>query len=242
MGTALPPGRFPILIKFLFTTEKLSVQVHPEDDHAWKHHQQPGKTEMWYVLAAEPGCGDRPGFCAGDHRSRTAAHFSRRGRPSRSSPGGQPPAGQYRLHPGRHRPRHRRRPRHLRDSTELRCHLPSCGTTAGPANSTSNLRSPSSTGAPPPARRRQRATCSPNVPTSPRSGTVRMGPPSGHSDPGAVSSAGGYPRHRAAQLGRGDWRNCAPDRPGWRPPLLAADVPFDGTEELEILRVWVPSR
>lgn len=62
MGTALPAGRFPILIKFLFTTEKLSVQVHPEDDHAWKHHQQPGKTEMWYVLAAEPDAVIAQGF------------------------------------------------------------------------------------------------------------------------------------------------------------------------------------
>ena len=45
----------PLLIKLLFTTEKLSVQVHPADDYAQKHHNSPGKTEMWHILAAEPG-------------------------------------------------------------------------------------------------------------------------------------------------------------------------------------------
>jgi mannose-6-phosphate isomerase len=41
----------PLLVKFLFTSDKLSVQVHP-----------PGKTEMWYVLAAEPGAKVAAGF------------------------------------------------------------------------------------------------------------------------------------------------------------------------------------
>ena len=41
----------PLLIKFLFTTEALSVQVHPE-----------GKTEMWHILAAEPGAKIAAGF------------------------------------------------------------------------------------------------------------------------------------------------------------------------------------
>ena len=41
----------PLLVKFLFTSDKLSVQVH-----------QPGKTEMWYVLAAEPGARIAAGF------------------------------------------------------------------------------------------------------------------------------------------------------------------------------------
>jgi mannose-6-phosphate isomerase len=62
MGTAMAPGRFPILVKFLFTTEKLSVQVHPEDPYAFAHHDQPGKTEMWFVLAAEPGAVIAQGF------------------------------------------------------------------------------------------------------------------------------------------------------------------------------------
>ena len=49
-----PPGS-PLLIKFLFTTAALSVQVHPKDDYAREHHQSRGKTEMWHILAAEPG-------------------------------------------------------------------------------------------------------------------------------------------------------------------------------------------
>jgi mannose-6-phosphate isomerase len=46
----------PLLIKFLFTTENLSVQVHP-DDHQASHLEpgSPGKTEMWHILRAEPG-------------------------------------------------------------------------------------------------------------------------------------------------------------------------------------------
>ncbi len=52
----------PLLIKFLFTTEKLSVQVHPEDAFARKHHDSRGKTEMWHILAAEPGAKIAAGF------------------------------------------------------------------------------------------------------------------------------------------------------------------------------------
>ncbi|MCR4890944.1 MAG: class I mannose-6-phosphate isomerase [Lachnospiraceae bacterium] len=46
---------FPILIKFLDTGDRLSVQVHPNDDYARTHEGQNGKTEMWYILDAEPG-------------------------------------------------------------------------------------------------------------------------------------------------------------------------------------------
>jgi mannose-6-phosphate isomerase len=47
--------RFPLLIKFLFPREKLSVQVHPDDETAQRAGEPCGKTECWYVLAAEPG-------------------------------------------------------------------------------------------------------------------------------------------------------------------------------------------
>ena len=47
--------RFPLLIKFLFPGDKLSVQVHPDDDGAQRYGQPCGKTECWYVLRAEPG-------------------------------------------------------------------------------------------------------------------------------------------------------------------------------------------
>jgi len=49
---------FPLLVKFLFTQEKLSVQVHPDDDYAGRYESAVGgrgKTEMWYALRAEPG-------------------------------------------------------------------------------------------------------------------------------------------------------------------------------------------
>jgi mannose-6-phosphate isomerase len=49
---------FPLLIKFIFPEEKLSVQVHPDDDYAARHEQAAGgrgKTEMWYALRARPG-------------------------------------------------------------------------------------------------------------------------------------------------------------------------------------------
>jgi mannose-6-phosphate isomerase len=46
---------FPLLTKFLFTSEKLSVQVHPDDAYAREHEGGRGKTEMWYVVRADPG-------------------------------------------------------------------------------------------------------------------------------------------------------------------------------------------
>lgn len=45
----------PLLVKLLFTEERLSVQVHPGDDYAAKHENSRGKTEMWHVLRADPG-------------------------------------------------------------------------------------------------------------------------------------------------------------------------------------------
>ena len=56
-----PPGS-PLLIKFLFTSAALSVQVHPEDVYAERHHQSRGKTEMWHILASEPGAKIAAGF------------------------------------------------------------------------------------------------------------------------------------------------------------------------------------
>ncbi|MGH9654009.1 MAG: class I mannose-6-phosphate isomerase, partial [Bryobacteraceae bacterium] len=43
-----------LLVKFLFTSERLSVQVHPDDDYARRRHNSLGKTEAWYVLDAQP--------------------------------------------------------------------------------------------------------------------------------------------------------------------------------------------
>ncbi|HEY3927556.1 MAG TPA: type I phosphomannose isomerase catalytic subunit [Candidatus Koribacter sp.] len=52
---ASPPDRFPLLVKFLFPHEKLSVQVHPDDARAQAIGQPCGKTECWYVASADPG-------------------------------------------------------------------------------------------------------------------------------------------------------------------------------------------
>ncbi|MCD6459209.1 class I mannose-6-phosphate isomerase [bacterium] len=47
--------RFPVLIKLLDISNLLSVQVHPDNETAIKFKESdPGKTEMWYVLHAEP--------------------------------------------------------------------------------------------------------------------------------------------------------------------------------------------
>jgi mannose-6-phosphate isomerase len=47
--------RFPLLLKFLFPHEKLSVQVHPDDEQAVRVGQPWGKTECWYIAHAKPG-------------------------------------------------------------------------------------------------------------------------------------------------------------------------------------------
>jgi mannose-6-phosphate isomerase len=53
--SANDPTRFPLLTKFLFPHEKLSVQVHPDDEAAHRAGQPCGKTECWYVAHAKPG-------------------------------------------------------------------------------------------------------------------------------------------------------------------------------------------
>src|SRR3954447_9543849 len=56
VGEAAADGnRFPLLLKFLFPHEKLSVQVHPDDECARRVGEPCGKTECWYVAHAKPG-------------------------------------------------------------------------------------------------------------------------------------------------------------------------------------------
>lgn len=52
----------PLLIKFLFTTGKLSVQVHPDDEYGRRNENSPGKTEMWHILRAAPDSKIAVGF------------------------------------------------------------------------------------------------------------------------------------------------------------------------------------
>ncbi|MGD0482643.1 MAG: class I mannose-6-phosphate isomerase [Terracidiphilus sp.] len=65
LGRGAPSADSPLLIKTIFAREKLSVQVHPDDKMAQKYGFRRGKTECWYVLAAEPGAevalGVKPG-------------------------------------------------------------------------------------------------------------------------------------------------------------------------------------
>jgi mannose-6-phosphate isomerase len=60
---------FPILVKFIFPQDKLSIQVHPDDTYAAAHEQAAGgkgKTEMWHAVSSEPGAslllGLKPGM------------------------------------------------------------------------------------------------------------------------------------------------------------------------------------
>ena len=47
--------RLPLLVKYIFTSEKLSIQVHPNDEQARARGLAEGKSECWYILDAEPG-------------------------------------------------------------------------------------------------------------------------------------------------------------------------------------------
>ena len=46
-------NQLPILVKLIDTSDKLSVQVHPDDAMARRIHNQQGKSEMWYVIQAQ---------------------------------------------------------------------------------------------------------------------------------------------------------------------------------------------
>lgn len=46
---------FPIMIKLIDARDNLSVQVHPDNEYALKNEGEYGKTEMWYIIDAEPG-------------------------------------------------------------------------------------------------------------------------------------------------------------------------------------------
>jgi mannose-6-phosphate isomerase len=64
-----------LLVKRLFTSEKLSIQVHPNDDQARASGHRCGKEEAWYVLAAQPGATIGAGFARelSDEELRAAA-------------------------------------------------------------------------------------------------------------------------------------------------------------------------
>jgi mannose-6-phosphate isomerase len=63
--------QFPILIKYLNIEDRLSVQVHPDDEVAAERYDYLGKAELWYVLDAKPGAKIYMGF----NRDMTAQEF-----------------------------------------------------------------------------------------------------------------------------------------------------------------------
>jgi mannose-6-phosphate isomerase len=72
---------FPVLVKFLFPMDKLSIQVHPDDAFASRCEQGAGgrgKTEMWHIAYARPGAelliGLKPGVTRADFLENVAHH------------------------------------------------------------------------------------------------------------------------------------------------------------------------
>jgi mannose-6-phosphate isomerase len=70
---------FPLLVKFIFPDDRLSIQVHPDDAYASKHEAASGglgKTEMWYAISAQPTAevllGFKPGVNAEQFRRAVA--------------------------------------------------------------------------------------------------------------------------------------------------------------------------
>src|SRR5690348_2623285 len=72
-GTLARDFRFPLLVKILFPKDRLSVQVHPDDQGARKIGLPCGKTECWYTLSAAPGARVGLGFRAGVDRRQIEA-------------------------------------------------------------------------------------------------------------------------------------------------------------------------
>ena len=59
---AMYGNRFPLLVKFIDAKDDLSIQVHPDNELAMARHGSLGKTEMWFVMDAEPGAHLYSGF------------------------------------------------------------------------------------------------------------------------------------------------------------------------------------
>ncbi len=69
------PDEFPLLIKFIDANLDLSIQVHPDDELARQRHNSFGKTEMWYVIDAEPGATLISGFNRPTSRAEYLEYF-----------------------------------------------------------------------------------------------------------------------------------------------------------------------
>ncbi len=68
-------GQFPLLFKFIDAKDDLSVQLHPNDEIAYKRHNSFGKTEMWYIVQADKDANLIIGFNQKVHPSLYQKHL-----------------------------------------------------------------------------------------------------------------------------------------------------------------------
>ena len=80
-GQLVADDTFPLLVKCIFPTEKLSLQVHPDDAYASVHERAAGgrgKTEMWHAVSTTAGAqlllGLKPGVDKEKFRQGLASH------------------------------------------------------------------------------------------------------------------------------------------------------------------------
>ncbi len=105
-----------LLLKLLFTSEPLSIQVHPDDTFARAMGMPNGKSEAWYIISAEPDAQIGVGL---KHRitPQELRTSIRNGSIVRTGSMASGCEGRRRLHPGWHYSRHRRGHRACRNST-----------------------------------------------------------------------------------------------------------------------------
>ena len=117
---------FPLLIKLIDANDRLSVQVHPDDEYAAANGLDAGKTEMWYIVDAKPGAKlvyglkDKKVPSLDELESRSAERFSRRNPELRRSS-----QGRLFLHSGRHGSCNRFRNSNCGNTAKFQHHLPS---------------------------------------------------------------------------------------------------------------------
>ncbi|MDL2323555.1 class I mannose-6-phosphate isomerase [Ruminococcaceae bacterium OttesenSCG-928-A16] len=73
--TAAAGAAFPLMVKLIDAQKSLSIQVHPGDDYAQRVEGEPGKTEMWVILQAEPDAFLYYGFTHKITREEFAQHI-----------------------------------------------------------------------------------------------------------------------------------------------------------------------
>ena len=112
-----------LLLKLLFTSQPLSIQVHPDDTFARAMGMPNGQSEAWYILSAKEGA--QIGIGAKHRVTPQELRTSIRNGSIVDLVGRRTVAqGGRHLHPGRHHPRHRRRHRAGRNSAAQRRDLP----------------------------------------------------------------------------------------------------------------------